>query len=182
MEIQRFLLFKHKIWHKSMGNPRQRTQKSDGKLSGSYQFPFSFPFPSHIDNDAFSNVQTVLSPFPLAPIPLADPSSTDTPTPSPPVAMRETKLRSSVLDTTSAQRSSPSQAGNIPEKRRTVLPQPKVSNTVGSPDLVYPIPGSFAERNVSVRVQYELLVRIIHGRFRPDSKYVCFWFWFKWAS
>ena len=158
-----------------MGNPRYPTQKSDGRLSGSYQFPFSFAFPSHIDNDAFSNIQNVVSPFPLAPVPLGDPSSTDTPTPSPPVAMRETKLRSSVLDMTSVQRSSPSQAGNISEKRRT-LPQPKVSSTVGS--LFYPTPGSFSERNVSVRVQYELLVRIIHGRFRPDSKCVCFWFQF----
>lgn len=170
MEIQKFLLYKHNIWHKSSGDPRQPTQKSDGRLSGSYQFPFSFPFPAHIDSDAYSDIQSVVSPFPLA----TGPFSTDTSTPLPSVAVPE-KLRSSAPDMTSVQRSAPSQTGNIIlEKRRSVLPQTvpqtRGSSTTGSPGLFYPTPGSFAERSVSVRVQYELIVRIIHGRFKPDSK------------
>ena len=182
-EIQKFLFFKHNIWHKSFGDPRQPTLKSDGRLSVSYQFPFSFPFPAHIDSDAYSDVQTVVSPFPLA----TGPSTTDTATPSPSAAVQE-KLRSSVPDTTSVQRSAPSQAGNITEERRekprSVLPQTapqtRVANTAASPGLFYPTPGSFAERSITVRVQYELHVRIIHGRFRPDSK--CVFFWFKISS
>ncbi|KIM35167.1 hypothetical protein M413DRAFT_449876 [Hebeloma cylindrosporum] len=170
MEIQRFLLYKHNIWHKSMGDPRQPTQRSDGRLTGSYQFPFSFPFPSHIDNDAYTNVQSIVSPFHLAMDPSGSSASTATPTTRPPVAVQDTKLRSLVPDTTSVQRTPPLPSGNTSEKRPFDLPQTRIPSTTASPGLFYPTPGNFAERNVSVRVQYELLVRIIHGRFRPDSK------------
>ncbi|KAF8165884.1 hypothetical protein B0H34DRAFT_690813 [Crassisporium funariophilum] len=44
------------IWNQSMGDPRSASadpttakKKTDGKLTGSHQFPFSFPFPIYVD-------------------------------------------------------------------------------------------------------------------------------------
>lgn len=46
-----FLEERHVIWDKSNGDPRSQTliKGFNGKLSGNYQFPFSLPFPDHVD-------------------------------------------------------------------------------------------------------------------------------------
>ena len=131
-----------------MGNPRHPIQKSDGRLTGPYKPSLSHPHPTL--TMMRTPMSRVLCLFPLATGRVAYRSSTDTPTPPPPVALQETKLRSSVPDTTSVQHNSLSQAGNISEKRSSVFPQTKVSNTVGFPGLFYSTPGSFAERSVSM--------------------------------
>ena len=156
-----------------MGNPQRSstpespTQKRDGKMTGSYQLPFSFPFPARIDPDSYSTADNTVPPSPLA----ATPFSPLAPPPSP--YGKEKHSRAFESDPIPLQTTSPlrSKFGNLLGKHRSVPSQPKASSTLGSQDRVFDAtPASFARRDVSARVQYELLVRIVHGRFRPDSR------------
>ena len=156
-----------------MGSPRQSptsespTQKK-GKMTGSYQFPFSFPFPARINSDSYSTGQNTVPSSSLT----ADLSTSLSPPPSPFFYGEKENSRAFAPDPIRNQSSSPLrvQFGNLLPKRRPAPSQPKISSTIGSQGVFHPTPASFAMRDVGARVQYELLVRIVHGRFRPDSR------------
>jgi len=155
-----------------MGIPRQSptsenpTQKN-GKMTGSYQFPFSFPFPARINSDSYSIGDNTVPSSSLT----ADLSTSLSPLPSP-FYGEEKNSRAFVPDPIRNQSTSPlrNQFGNLLPRRRSGPSQPKFSSTIGSQGVFYPTPASFAMRDVNARVQYKLLVRIVHGRFRPDSR------------
>ncbi|KDR84281.1 hypothetical protein GALMADRAFT_237009 [Galerina marginata CBS 339.88] len=129
----KFLDYTHSLWHKHMGDPRSTSQsttkKFDGNLVGSYQFPFSFPFPAQVDISSLATSGTVTS-FPSASL-------------SSPVSSKANK-KHTASSTTKGKNSEPSLSG--------------------------PLPPSFDEVVVQARVRYELIVHIIHGRLRTDSK------------
>lgn len=167
----------------------------DGKFVGGYKFPFSFPFPTHVD---LSN-SSVYSP-PSSTSGFESPTTQDLPSPN--ISEAKAKRHSHRWSFASLFNSIPEESSNSPtptsEKRKSrpkSILSPQVlssfaaaSTALGEHDAhlqstthngdentlanIYPMPQSFLETQVAVNVGYELGVHIVHGRFRPDSRFV----------
>jgi len=168
----------------------------DGKFIGEYKFPFSFPFPTHVDlaNASPPPSTSGFESSTAQPLP--------SPPPSPDILEVKAKRHSRRWSFVSRFNSTPEESSNPPtpssEKRKSrpkSILSPEVlslfaaaSTPPGEHDAhlqpithnrddstsanIYPMPQSFLETQVMVNVGYELGVRIVHGRFRPDSRYV----------
>ncbi|KAF8165885.1 hypothetical protein B0H34DRAFT_254666 [Crassisporium funariophilum] len=62
--------------------------------------------------------------------------------------------------------------GEKQRRRRSTLPQDLITRNIanGNTCAVSPTPQSFMEQGIAASIRYELTVRIVHGRFRQDSK------------
>ncbi|KAF4612176.1 hypothetical protein D9613_003991 [Agrocybe pediades] len=151
-----FLDHKHVIWNtKSMGNPPTSSKsrnvyhgkKAAGKLLGSYQIPFNFPFPSLIDFQSYDAVlPEAVSPFSLASPASAISSSNDSPWAN---SDKKTPL------------GSPTNTAHLLEGRPGVSTQSHhvavQADNRGKNDSICPAPPSFVETGVTACVQYELI-------------------------
>ncbi|CAA7259363.1 unnamed protein product [Cyclocybe aegerita] len=161
----------HVVWTKPPKD-HDASERQDGKLFGECKYPFSFPFPTHVD---LSTRAAVVRPDPAVGA-------------SEQASVPETSSSSSLLDKGKKKSrpwsinfnlfSSPlgdNNAGTLSRKKRnrlSNLPQQMINSTdeQGTATFVCPIPQSFAEGSVMASVDYELAVHIVHSRFRPDSK------------
>ena len=173
----------------------------DGKFIGEYKFPFSFPFPTHVDlaNSSASSPLPSTSGFEsptTQPLPSPPPSpnisevkaakrhsrrwsdfvsrfnSTPEEPSNPPTSSSE-KRKSRPKSFLSPQVLSSFAAASAPPGEHDAHLQSITHNRDDSTSAnIYPMPQTFLESQVTVSVGYELGVHIVHGRFRPDSKYV----------
>ncbi|KAJ3508135.1 hypothetical protein NLJ89_g5916 [Agrocybe chaxingu] len=162
----------HVVWTKSP-NDHDASGKQDGKLFGECKYPFSFPFPTHVDlstRAAVIRADPAVGPSEQANVPDASSS------PSPPDKGKTKKPRPwSINFHLFSSLSGDNNFGTVSRKKRnrmSSLPQQMISSIdeQGTAPFVCPIPQSFAEGSVTASVDYELAVHIVHSRFRPDSK------------
>lgn len=165
---------KHVIWNtKSMGHPptskhleenQDERKKTPGIPPGSYQIPFSFPFPALINFDSYEAVlPDRVSPFSLASLSSTTSSShsiawagkkpVDSPTNSP-------------LSTRHAECSKCFHGG------QSILCQSSTNRTEScrNNDSVFPAPPTFLEPGITASTQYELSMHIVHGFLKPDNR------------
>ena len=169
------------MYHKDNGEPRPsstptqnsaRKAKFDGKLlPGSYQFPFSIPFPAQVDFDLLSAIlpsaSEVVHPFSDIGVPASPMSPTNQPYIEPKSPGRSAPASS--IKSSSLRSNSPDL--DIANERRKREPRRTLSGDSNiSTEIALETPQSFIE-NTAATIFYELVVRIVHGRFRPDNKY-----------
>jgi len=158
-----------------MGNPptsskhsrSNHAKKKPGKLLGSYQIPFSFPFPSLINFDSYEAVV----PDAVSPFSLASPSSAAASSRS--SAWVEADKKTQNDPHTYPPLSSPHGGNNRGfHGRRSIPPKPLTSLTDVSVnnDSICPAPPSFVESGITASIHYELTVHIVHGFLKPDSR------------
>ncbi|KDR78626.1 hypothetical protein GALMADRAFT_1258921 [Galerina marginata CBS 339.88] len=162
-----FLEYKNILWHKSMGDPPSSStppdtnngKKSQGRFLGSYQFPFNFPCPTRVNIDSYEAIiPDALSPFSLA----TTSSSVDT---------KPSMSSSSKNDL--GQGSSQRHIGGTDRKHKKRLSQIPLAITGDegiAKNWICPIPQNFVETGITASVQYELIVDIVHGFLKPNSR------------
>ena len=172
------------LYHQDTGEPHPssaplqthnstRRTKFDGKfLPGSYQFPFSIPFPAQVDLKLpgilpsasvvrpFSDTSPGLSPIMEKGYPYIEPKSAGRAAPV-----------SSIRSSTSPQTSRMAVDLNANNENGKREPHRTLSTDSGvAAEITLETPQSFIENGVTATIFYELVVRIVHGRFRPDNK------------
>lgn len=89
-EFYTFLNHRVCVWNRSFGDPRlvgkQPAKRFDGKLSGSYEFPFCFSFPTHVDIDTTYPVSFASNPSEAVSKPPLDPITSNTTSPTSPTS------------------------------------------------------------------------------------------------
>jgi len=140
-------------------------------LPGSYPFSFSIPFPGQVDFDLLSAVLPApefVHPFSDIGVPASPMSPTNQPYIEPKSPGRSTPV--SPIKSSSLRSNSPDL--DIANERRKRDPHRTLSGDSNiSTEIALENPQSFIE-NRAATIFYELVVRIVHGRFRPDNKYV----------
>ncbi|KDR78627.1 hypothetical protein GALMADRAFT_244088 [Galerina marginata CBS 339.88] len=176
-EAQTFLEYKNILWHKSKGDPpssstpsvANKGKKTLGKFLGAYQFPFSFPFPTCVNIASYEAVvPDGISPFSLA--------TTSSPASNDPLPASYDISSHSSSSSKKNHFQSPSQrpeghAGTGKDIRRSLHTQTVLlSHDETTQNPICPTPQSFVEPGVSANVRYELVVDIVHGFLKPDSR------------
>ncbi|KDR78631.1 hypothetical protein GALMADRAFT_223891 [Galerina marginata CBS 339.88] len=164
-ESYTFLDDKRILWHKSMGSPPSpsaalpsdtQAKAPQGKLSGSYQIPFSFPFPTLFN----PKLCAAVSPESASPTALSPKSSDsfdiDWPSPHDECSPVASSSRSPITSF------SPRNSWASASRRSTSMDEHAFQMS--------PTPQSFMEGDIMATVQYELIVHIAHGFLRPDSR------------
>ncbi|TFK23474.1 hypothetical protein FA15DRAFT_620797 [Coprinopsis marcescibilis] len=163
-----FLEYAITLWDRGAGNPRVPTssKRFTGNFVGQYDFPFKFPFPSHVDLSTLLPVMTIGGPqlgSEINPFLIDQPS---TKVNDPPSTLREKGHQATnPVNLRGSSASSPT----LP----VVPSQPSRRNPTSWGDLqsdTQTLPPSFLEKNVNSNMQYELVLIISHGRFRNDSR------------
>jgi hypothetical protein len=149
----------------NVADPNTPQKKIDLRLaSGQYNFPFSFPFPTHADPITGSSESILdtnsISPFPLQAVGTAAASPTPPQHDNGSNITEKSPRRWSRHFTSAPHESSSSRSQTL-------------SPTLGSaqgPSSASPMPQTFMERGINPIVAYDISVRIAHGRFKPSSK------------
>ena len=187
------LFFSHEflLWNKLSGDPRGSTSphpngtaktKSDSKLIGQYTFPFSFPFPAHFDTSTKSaalitgngHIAVLREENTLGNAGTAG-DSTDDATVDPTMQSssgggppdKGKKPRWSRIFSPSRG----SEGSTTRTSTSTMQADETGSSSTSAITMVSSMPPSFSETSrIPISVQYDLVVRVVHGRFKPDSK------------
>lgn len=200
-ESDTFLDHQVGIWTRADGDPRSpepgSNKKFNGRLKGTYQFPFVFPFPTHVDiststpflppslQTSSDSISTSSSSPATATTSISFPPATVPPgsrfhslsIPANATYSSGSKNPSSVHLSTNApeesekarlKRAVEEQDRAAEEQDRTLAQREGRSHTF--PMHVFPVPQTFLERGIHANVQYELGLHVAHGMLRPASK------------
>ncbi|KAF5331925.1 hypothetical protein D9611_008930 [Ephemerocybe angulata] len=192
-----FLDHTYIVWDRKFGDPKQlsqpnswnssRNQKFDGKLEGNWIFPFSIPFPTHVDLTTLCAVYTAgrEGPIRLLPHHCIEQASGVTPFPmdahtitatAPGSSRSRGEDRRGTVTPFLTETKQPIVQGfssmSIPATASSSAVTPYVYGTspTGSLDEGVPLPQSFLEREIGANIQYELVLSISHGRFASESR------------
>lgn len=200
-ESDTFLDHQVGIWTRADGDPRSpepgSNKKFNGRLKGTYQFPFVFPFPTHVDiststpflppslQTSSDSISTSSSSPATATTSISFPPATVPPgsrfhslsIPANATYSSGSKNPSSVHLSTNApeesekarlKRAVEEQDRAAEEQDRTLAQREGRSHTF--PMHVFPVPQTFLERGIHANVQYELGLHVAHGMLHPASK------------
>ncbi|EAU89506.2 hypothetical protein CC1G_07732 [Coprinopsis cinerea okayama7 len=171
------------IWDRTCGDPRHTTPgiAFGGKFSsGLYRFPFSFPFPTHVNASSLAAVDATASPtfstedsthgHIITPFLGAQPDPPSTST-LPSKGDRSSFLRFLTRSDHPSALSTPSSPtlGVTPAAESSRAGSDTIHGNVAYSD-VYPLPPTFLERGVNANTRYELTLYISHGKLRGDSR------------
>ena len=164
-----FLNHEFTLWDKSMGDPLQsdntdsnvsQRKKSDTRLtSGQYSFPFSFPFPTYAISSSAPNANSI---SPLRPHTVSNTVSN----------ISSPSSNNGQKSTEKPQRGWTGRFTSAPDEPSSPmkLQNPGHPHTQPRHSCASQLPPTFMEKDIDPNVAYDILVRIVHGRFKASSK------------